>query len=86
MKILHITPSSNGYEEVELLANHYSETNQLAVIKLPNGDLNMTGGYLLNDTPEIRKILDGIEKSKQYAFVKAFKETPFEKSYFEDEL
>jgi len=33
MKILHITPDSYGYEEVELIANNVSKTNSMAVIE-----------------------------------------------------
>ena len=33
MNILHITPSSDGYEEVELVANQISRTNNLAAIE-----------------------------------------------------
>ncbi len=84
MKILHITPSSNGYEEVTLLANNYSRTNGLAIIER-DGQKLFTGGFLINETAEIRKVLDGIEKSKQYVFVKDFKMNPFVKFYYIDE-
>lgn len=57
MKILHITPSSNRYEEVTLLANRYSCNNELVVIE-KDGQKLITGGFLINDTPEIRKVLD----------------------------
>lgn len=84
MKILHITPSSNGYEEVELIANRFNKTNSLAVIKI-NGKEHFTGGFLINDTPEIRQLLDSIDKDKQYDFVKSFKMDPFVKFYYEEE-
>ena len=84
MNILHITPSSNGYEEVKLLANSVNRKNQLAVIE-KDGQVLMTGGYLINDTPEIRAILDNIDRDKQYEFVQSFKSTPMVKFYYEDE-
>jgi len=84
MNILHITPSSNGYEEVTLIANNYSRKNELAVIKKDNNIL-FTGGFLINDTPEIRKVLDNIDKSKQYEFVKTFKQNPFVKFYYDED-
>ena len=80
MQILHITPSSNGYEVVTLVANRISRTNSLAAIE-KNGEPFMTGGFLLNDTPEIRAILDAMPREKQYDFVKSFKSDPFAKSY-----
>lgn len=83
MKILHITPRSCGYEEVELLANRINRKNHLALI-LKNDTEHMTGGYLINDTPEIRSALDSIPKDKQYDFVAMFKRDPFVKSYAEE--
>lgn len=80
MQILHITPSSNGYEVVTLVANRISKTNRLVAIE-KNHEQFMTGGYIINDTPEIRAILDAIPKDKQYDFVQAFKSDPFVKSY-----
>jgi hypothetical protein len=84
MKILHITPSSEGYEEVELLANRISRKNGLALI-LKNGQEFMTGGFLIKDTPKIREILDSIPSNQQYEFVREFKMDPFVKSYFDDD-
>ena len=83
MKILHITPSTNGYEEVVLLANAINKTNNLAAIE-KYGQQFMTGGFLINDTPKIREILDAMPKSRQYDFVKEFKMNPFVKFYLED--
>jgi len=80
MKILHITPSSNGYEEVTLLANQIDRTNSLSAIE-KDGETYYTGGFILNDTPQIRAILDSIPDSEQYEFVKSFKMDPFVKFY-----
>lgn len=84
MKILHITPNNYGYEEVTLIANRVNETNSLSVIE-KNGKIFWTGGFLINDTPEIRRVLDSIPKEKQYEFVRAFKMDPFVKFYFEEQ-
>lgn len=81
MEILHITPSTNGYEIVTLHANAIHKTNRLAMIE-KNGELFMTGGFLINNTPEIKAVLDAIPKEKQYDFVKSFKTNPFAKSYY----
>ena len=83
MKILHITPSTNGYEEVTLLANRISKTNGFSAIE-KNGKQFMTGGFLINDTPQIRAVLDAIPTDKQYDFVKEFKMEPFVRFYLED--
>ena len=83
MKILHITPSSNGYEEVELLANRINRKNSLALIS-KNGQEFITGGHLINDTPDIRAVLDSMPIDKQYDFVTIFKCDPFAKSYAEE--
>lgn len=80
-KILHITSSSNGYEEVTLLANKVSTSNRLAVIER-NGEILMTGGILLDDTPEIRETLDLIPKEKQYRFLCLVRMEPFVKEDF----
>lgn len=83
MKVLHITPSTNGYEEVTLLANRISKTNKLSAIE-KDGEEFMTGGLLIKDTPQIRAILDAIPKKKQYKLVADFKIEPFVKCYLED--
>lgn len=80
MKVLHITPATNGYEKVSLLANRVSKTNHLLAIE-KNGEQFMTGGFIINDTPEIRAVLDAIPKEKQYQFVADFKKDPFVKFY-----
>lgn len=84
MKILHITPSAKGYEEVTLLANRISKTNGFSAIE-KNGEQFMSGGFLINDTPQIRAVLDAIPTDKQYDFVKEFKKDPFVKFYLEEE-
>lgn len=83
MVVLHITPLSNGYEVVKLLANAVNKRNTFAVIE-KNGEIHMTGGWLIHDTPEIRRVLDAIPRHEQYAFVEAFKRDPFKKFYYED--
>lgn len=83
MKILHITPDTNGYEEVVLLANAINKTNNLAFIE-KDGQQFMTGGFLINDTPKIREMLDTIPRSQQYDLVKDLKTNPFVKFYLED--
>ena len=84
MKILHITPSTKGYEEVTLLANRISKTNGFSAIE-KDGEQFMTGGFLINDTPQIRAVLDAMPRDKQYEFVKEFKMEPFVRFYLEDE-
>lgn len=83
MKILHITPNSNGYEEVELLANRISKTNHLALI-LKDGKEYMTGGLLISDTPENREALDSMPREIQYKAILALKTEPFVKPYAEE--
>jgi hypothetical protein len=82
MKVLHITPSSGGYEEVELIANRVSQTNGLAVIK-KDGELYYTGGIIFEDLEKIRKVFDALPKEEQYELALAFKTTPFVKMFFE---
>ncbi len=82
MKILHITPSSNGYEVVKLIANRISQTNHLALIE-KDGKEFMTGGLIISDAPAIREALDRIPKNEQYEFAVLFKLDPFVKDYLE---
>ena len=84
MKILHITPSSDGYEEVTLIANRYSRKNQLALIE-KNGEFFITGGFLIEDTAITRNTLDQIPKSLQYEFMKHIRTEPFAKAYYNEE-
>lgn len=83
MIVLHITPSTDGYEEVTLLANRYDKKNHLAVIE-KNGEEFITGGFLINDTPMTRTALDELPKDFQYLFVQSFRQEPFVKSYFKE--
>jgi len=83
MKILHIAQNSKKYEEVTLLANQIDRTNSFHAIE-KNGEQYYTGGFLINDTPQIRAILDAIPDSEQYEFVKSFKMDPFVKFYLND--
>jgi hypothetical protein len=85
MKILHLTPSTDGYEEVTLLANRVNRKNHFSVIE-KDGVEYMTGGFILNNTPEIRKMLDSIPKSKQYDFIHSIKMEPFVKFYLEEDF
>lgn len=83
MKVLHITPSTKGYEVVTLLANRVNRKNHLSAIE-KDGEQYWTGGFLINDTPQIRSILDAIPTNLQYDFVKEFKVEPFVKFYLEE--
>jgi hypothetical protein len=82
MKVLHITPSTKGYEVVTLIANRVNRNNCLAVIE-KHGKQNWTGGFILNLS--IRNHLDLIPKKEQYNFVKEFKTDPFVKFYLEED-
>ncbi len=83
MQVLHITPNTNGYEVVELVANAINKKNSLRLIK-KDGVEYMTGGFIITDTPEIRYALDLIPREKQYFFVKDFKIVPFVKLYADE--
>lgn len=83
MEILHITPSTKGYEKVTLLANKISKTNGFSAIE-KDGEQFATGGFLINDSPQIRAALDAIPIEKQYEFVKEFRSVPFLKPYLLD--
>ncbi len=80
MNVLHITPSSNGYEVVQLIANRIDKTNSLAAIEI-NGELNYTGGFLIEDNAYTRGTLDMIPKGMQYEFIKNMRAIPFVKEY-----
>jgi hypothetical protein len=83
MQILHITPKSNGYEIVNLIANRIDRHNSFCVYE-KDGKRYMSGGFIINDTPEIRKVLDNIPKEEQYNFVKEFKMDPFKRPYLNE--
>lgn len=83
MEVLHLTPSINGYEIVELIANRVDRNNHLAVIQ-KNGELHMTGGLLLPNDEQIKSFLSQIAPEDQYNFVWKMKNTPFVKSYLDE--
>lgn len=80
MKVLHITPTSNGYEEVTLVANQIGPNNHLALIE-KNGIRYITGGVIVEDCREIRETLDLTPKEIQYNFVLRFRNMPYVKQY-----
>ena len=84
MEVLHITPSTNGYEIVELIANKYNSKISLSVINTNEG-IRMTGGFILENTHIIRSVLDSIPKKEQYNFIKSFRNIPFVKEYYEED-
>lgn len=84
MEVLHITPNSKGYEIVTLEANKVSRKNQMKAIS-KDGQEYMTGGFILNDTPEIRSFLDSFPVEKQYDIVKSIKVDPFVKLYLSED-
>ena len=63
MKVLHLTPKTNGYEVVTLIADKVNEHNHLSVIE-SDGLLNYTGGLILVDNVHNRQLLDSIPKDK----------------------
>jgi hypothetical protein len=83
MRILHIAQNSNGFEEVTLISNRISRKNGLALIE-KNGQRFMIGGFLINDTPQIRQVLNNIPREEQYSFVNDFKIEPFAKLYSDE--
>lgn len=81
MKVLHLTPSSNGYEEVTLLANRYSRTNSMAVIE-KDGEQFLSGGFIIENNDMNREFLDSIAIEKQYAYMSSLRQKPYVKSFF----
>jgi hypothetical protein len=86
MQVLHITPETNGYEVVELLANAINKKNSLRLIKTANGEECMTGGFIIIDTPQIRQVLDSIPRGQQYWFVLDFKTNPICDKFYAEEV
>ena len=85
MRILHITPETNGYEEVEMLANRVSDTNGFVPIR-KNGEDFMTGGFTIRDTPQIRKMLDSFPKKDQYQLMCDLRLKPYmDKQYIDED-
>jgi hypothetical protein len=80
IRVLHITPSSNGYEEVWLLANRVTRRNHLAVIEDDKGEVSYTGGIILD--LKVKPVLDMLEGEEQYEFIQGFRKTPFVKDYY----
>lgn len=83
MKVLHIPDHPDGYEEVTLIANRVSRKNQLSYIE-KDGQEFMTGGFIVEDTPKIREILDSMPKSEHYKFMRSIRVEPFVKSYLQE--
>ena len=82
MKVIHVSQDSNGYEIVTLLANRISKTNSLHLIE-KDGEEMMSGGFILNDIPQIRSILDATDRDKHYDLIKSIVREPFVKMYAE---
>jgi hypothetical protein len=83
MEVIHIAQNTDGYEIVTLIANRVSRQNHFSLIQ-KGDEVSYTGGFILNDTERIRKILDAIPKEDQYDFVKEFKVEPWVRSYADE--
>lgn len=85
MQVIHIseTQKESGYELVNLLANRYSKRNSFLVIEC-GGEQFLSGGFIIEDTPLNRKVLDSIPRNEQLAFVRSFKQDPYVKQYFDE--
>lgn len=60
MQAIHITNSGDNYEIVDVIKDHVSESNSLAVIRNSKGKLQITGGILIPTNDHIIRILDEI--------------------------
>jgi hypothetical protein len=76
MKVLHITPTTDGYEEVTLLKSRISKTNGFALIE-KDGEQFMTGGFLLVDNIVNRTALKRVIKELHYSFIQSLREVPY---------
>lgn len=85
MKVLHVASNSDGYEQVELLANRVNQNNHLAVIKKKDGEIYWTGGLLFPDTSDVRALFDTRPANEHYALAVLLKTDPFEKAYYEED-
>ena len=75
MKILHLTPNTNGYEEAVLIHSRISDTNHMALIEV-DGKEYMTGGFLLIDNGFNRTLLDDTPPDFQYDLIRSLREKP----------
>lgn len=82
MKVLHIEPNK-PYEEVTLIADKVNKRNSLHVIE-KGGQQFFTGGFILQNTPFIKKLLDNYPEKEQYSVIKKLRERPFIKEYLDD--
>lgn len=83
MEVLHVTGEMTTYEVVKLIANNVSKTNNLTVIE-KGGKVLMTGGHILTDTPQNRKIIESLEGVGLYNRLTEFRNDPFVKKYYEE--
>jgi hypothetical protein len=85
MKVIHIAQNTDGYEKVTLLANRVSRNNSLIAIQGEGEEVSYSGGFILEDDPEIERLLNAFPKEMQYDFVKKLKSEPFAKMYLEED-
>jgi hypothetical protein len=79
---LHFTPSTNGYEEVFIIANRVSEKNHLTLIqKRDDGKRYITGGLLFPATSAVRAVFDRLDRKDQYKLALELKTEPWAKMY-----
>ena len=87
MKVIHIAENTNGYEIVTLLAHRFNRKNQLHVIEVEvegKPVVMMTGGYLIQNKPEIIALLNTVPKGMQYKFINDLRTIPYVKTYYQD--
>lgn len=80
MKVLHITPKTDGYKIVTLISNAIDKHNSLALIE-DGGQYFMTGGILMEANQINIDILDSIPKEKQYSTMVSLRSKPFVSQY-----
>jgi len=85
MQVLHITPSTKGYEVVKLLANQVDRRNSFSVIERPNGDIHMTGGLIFEDTQLIRSFFESVAPDMVYELAQSLRIQPYVKMFYMEE-
>ena len=82
MKVILVT-NDNKIDYVTLIANNVSRKNHLSVVETSDGRKIMSGGIIIEDTEDTRKVINSIEKSRLYKVLVKFRLEPFVKHYHE---
>lgn len=81
---LLLSNDGEGYQKYLLAANRISKKNGFHLVVNKNGEPEIGGAMIIQDTPDVRNILDNIPKEKQYDIMVQVRHPEYAKLYWSE--